>query len=1475
MKNLLSLVLLVLALLLLSVSVVAEDFVEDKEFTVASYQGVNAFVGAGKNIEQLEDSTYWVLDSRETLNIKYVAFVGRIADVPPYTFYSSEVNKDANVLEALCLAHQPWHDQYAAFAQAVKPLTSDEMPVGVSFSFHDYLPNGQRRTNLVDTYYPTSAYMLEDTYECDYYDDHNSYTVVENNGTKFMVFSLELWPRKAVLDWFISTVQANLDKYVIVYTNSFSDTAGEMYTMWDWAGGFKYEGTTNLKNYNLANSGTPRDGKGIWDYAMAQFDNILAVISAYADSSDIVTGKAVNERGVETALVSANSDKGANAGGPTLLITKFSEDLKEVTFAWATAFKGVDESSAKTVKLNKIGTLQEKDSSDYLPKIALQYNGANKAYILGYEGNTFRPNANMTRAEACTIFARLLLGVQTIPDGYTTRFEDVKKGDWFYNAVAYLDESGFFYRNESTTYKPNEPITRAEFVELANLASTLAASSTVSFTDVPEDHFYYESIMAAAASGLVNGYEDATFRPDKTITRAEVVTVINRLLGLNVSERTIDETRLENEFVDISDHWGRLNVLMASNSNVHGAYYYDVSLDGITESTTDITIANKHFSFTIDKKNGKVTDIVNLATKTSVIGTPTTPQFIYLVNEKDVNILPTKLELEGNRIKVTFKDKNVVYLLIDVSDNFVTVEIDSALPKSIKRVTFANLTASSTIVGEGYLLNSMGMSAWTKVDKFGYSTSSASSIGHSYTIYDKGTMGAKMGIVFSKKEDAIPFLKKLTDTIDTKYGLASKAGGAYARDWETNFGDYIICTTVNPETLDKTISLAKELGVDQFDIHQGANTFIQGDFTFAFTETGTATEFYEKFGKKFEEAGIVTGLHTYAYYISPSAKKLLSNSYWHDQLRIIPKDTLTLSKDLTATNRNVKTVENATNIKFEGTFFSKNSKYVRIDNEIIAVGKTIVSGLTGCTRGACGTTATTHKAGAKVYHLEGYFGMLVPELGSELFYHIADLTAAAYNEGGFNMIYLDAIDGIQQHTPAGHESWYYHSMFVQRILSQCERTPVIETSNNSVRDWNFRGRCGAWDYSNYAFKKHIQIHATSNTQWVNANQSSTLGWFNFFPDLSPALGLKNTFQKTLFHDDIDFLGLQAYYYNSSMVYDSFSYTTVSENPYYKANILYYNEYYSKLRKAHYFSDEVIEKVKKIGGEWRVIEKDGKYVFEQRAYNGTNFGNAIGIEDSLKGENPFKKQTPYIRVESRYSTLLNNAYRLLEFDETKAVGAENVVKTFTAINLNTTGSVITVKVKGTGKDGDAMLLSLSHGSNDSNGRRDHFIDLNFEGWREFILLDSDNAEYDVSKYKFKGITTDGAAYVTYRYVPTMTAINRLTIRTCGATGKNAMIDDVILQPHSEAPIKNPTVTVGNDSITFMCEMKGGEYLEYLPETGKAILYHSATQTTEEVSFKGSITVDKGSYEALFFAEAQTLAPIRVRLVFGFSGQQIGN
>ncbi len=1480
MKKFLTAILLItLMLSALCVFASAENFASADEFTIASYNGVNTFIKSKDKTAELEDSVYWLIDNKAAFNLKYVSFIGQIANTCQYT-YANIVTKGGGTMDELTqmsISDEAWNEQYKRFANAIKPLKDELIPYGISTSTQDYVSDGINRSNLQADYLGVES-LMHDEAEYEYYDDQNYYTIINHNGKKYMVFQLELWPREAALDWFNSTMDANKDKYAIIYTTSFIDASGAMYTMWDWADGFKNIGTTSIRARNLTHSGKPRDGEGLWNYAFGKYDNILAVVCSYKGTSDIVTTKIKNDRGIEVAAISANADAGRHSNGASTLLTKISADNTEITVAWAKAFEGIDASTVQTIKLAKIGTLAEPTVDNSLPQIPTQYNGANTAYIFGYEGNTFRPNANMTRAEACTIFARLILGVQNIPEGYTTRFEDVKAGDWFHNAIAYLDETGYFFRNKNTTYKPNEPITRAEFVELANSASSLVGNNTVVFNDVPADHFYYDSIVAAAASGLVNGYEDGTFRPDNTITRAEVVTVINRLLGLKATEKTISMDNLENEFVDIGTHWGRLNILMASNSNVHGDYYYEATLDGVKETATTYTFANKHFSFELNKKNGKVSKITNLLTGEDITQNASSPHLIYINNAKGNKVLPTSIVTDGNRLKFTFKDKTVVYMIVEVKDNYMTFEIDSELPKTIKSATFANFTVklNKAEADDDYMINGIAMSAWTNPVNKGYRVNATSVLAHTYTQYASGTMGAKMGVVISRKADNIEYLQELTDAIDPAVGLTSKAGGAYAQEWEGNFGDYALVTNVNPETLEENLSLAVEVDVDQYDIHQGGNTFRQGDFWFYHTDSGTAKEYYEKIGSKIADAGLKTGLHTYAYYIAYSAENVLKDPKWQKDLETL--ESYTLRKKMTKFSRNAATEEDATNFDMTLTFFYKNSRYVLIDQEIILVGKGTTSGLINLTRGQCGTTAAEHAKGAKVHHLSGYFTMFVPKLGSDLFYHVADLTAQAYNDGGFDMIYLDAIDGLNRHLPEGHETWYYFHMFVHRITSQINRDAIIETSSGAPSEWNIRGRTGAWDTANRSIKKFINNHISVNMGSMNNNMATTLGWFSFFPDGSPVADMKNTIQKTIFHDDMDALGMGGLLYNMSIVFNPFSASNIRDNAFHYDNVMYYTNLYTKLRKSHYFTEETIEKIKAAGGEWRVVEKaPGEYVFQQMYYNKQNLSIINDLKlNNLVGNNPYNKQTPFIRIESRYSTLMQNPVTLAEFDEDTPLGGNTIKKTVAGIDM-TPNMAMAFKVKGTGKDGDAILITLVGDvtSGESGGHAAYFIDLNFEGWRDIILLDMDSAEYDTTKYQFSGITTSGSTYATYRTVANFKKVLTLTVLFDGDTAKNAQMSDIIAYQHTESPIKNPTVTVGDSKMTFNCEMKGGEYLEYDPETGKAILFHNATQTKEEITFTGKLEVGSGSFAATYTAETLSEAPLRAKLVLGFLGEEIGN
>lgn len=154
------------------------------------------------------------------------------------------------------------------------------------------------------------------------------------------------------------------------------------------------------------------------------------------------------------------------------------------------------------------------------------------AYIVGYsEDGTVRPNANITRAEVATIFFRLLTDEARDQFWMTTNnFSDVLPNDWYNNAVSTMVNMGIIQGYEDGTFRPNANITRAEFAAIAArfMASGYGVEDDL-FTDIA-NHWARESINDAAMAGWINGYEDGTFRPDAAITRAEAVTLVNNVL---------------------------------------------------------------------------------------------------------------------------------------------------------------------------------------------------------------------------------------------------------------------------------------------------------------------------------------------------------------------------------------------------------------------------------------------------------------------------------------------------------------------------------------------------------------------------------------------------------------------------------------------------------------------------------------------------------------------------------------------------------------------------------------------------------------------------------------------------------------------------------------------------------------------------------------------------------------------------------
>ena len=190
------------------------------------------------------------------------------------------------------------------------------------------------------------------------------------------------------------------------------------------------------------------------------------------------------------------------------------------------------------------------------------------AFLVGYTDGTFGPERNMTRAEVTTMFARLLTEQIEADKTYSNTFSDVPKGCWAANYIGYMQQFGIITGYSDGSFRPDAPVTRAEFAAIASRFEKLTQGSK-SFTDVPDTYWAARYINFAATRGWVTGYSDGTFKPENPITRAEVAAVTCRLL-----ERSADQTYIRSHigelrtFADVTEsHWAYWYAMEAANGH--------------------------------------------------------------------------------------------------------------------------------------------------------------------------------------------------------------------------------------------------------------------------------------------------------------------------------------------------------------------------------------------------------------------------------------------------------------------------------------------------------------------------------------------------------------------------------------------------------------------------------------------------------------------------------------------------------------------------------------------------------------------------------------------------------------------------------------------------------------------------------------------------------------------------------------------
>ncbi|MBR5527499.1 MAG: S-layer homology domain-containing protein, partial [Clostridia bacterium] len=319
-----------------------------------------------------------------------------------------------------------------------------------------------------------------------------------------------------------------------------------------------------------------------------------------------------------------------------LITDKFGIPAKEITL-----------NGSKTLSETAVYKLKNGKNTISVPAVITLALNKNADYVAGYEDGSFRPQNNMTKAEAVTLLTRLLVDENYIKGHIKSDFTDVEDGAWYESYIGLFEKLGYLKMlslDYGLKFAPNELITRGEFTqliyEISSFATDAASLKLKSFSDVANNNVFAPAVNFAVSNGIVSGYEDGTFRPANNITRAEVVTMVNRMLGRNPNGNAG-----ENNFNDISGHWAQGQILAACNdenvswtqNNASSAKYV---LTGTTTKDYVVGLYEQSATLSADAIREGV-DIISEQVKQNILNAPdtidTTGKKVYYISEKNGN----------------------------------------------------------------------------------------------------------------------------------------------------------------------------------------------------------------------------------------------------------------------------------------------------------------------------------------------------------------------------------------------------------------------------------------------------------------------------------------------------------------------------------------------------------------------------------------------------------------------------------------------------------------------------------------------------------------------------------------------------------------------------------------------------------------------------------------------------------------------
>lgn len=893
----------------------------------------------------------------------------------------------------------------------------------------------------------------------------------------------------------------------------------------------------------------------------------------------------------------------------------------------------------------------------------------------------------------------------------------------------------------------------------------------------------------------------------------------------------------------------------------------------ITYGDDGLTLENEHVIYSFDK-TGRVKTYTFKDNSVNYLGSKS---FLAVLSTTSEEYFPTSLTListDGNSaiVNLAFLDPGIDFdFEITVYDDFFVFELLDSIPSEYRSLTIGGVKLSSDYDGNYFASFSYSLNYNTQMDNYPSRYAVNKNLAcTAYSHLGNSGFGASFATVGCPGDEYYDVLRFIAEFVaDPELVPVSKMGGPFAQTEEvieTAVQDYALITSIPS---DDVIRFYLDYNVTQFDFHQGGGTFLQGNMDFCESAGGSAEGFKTLVTDRIkkiasEEYGLdaIMGLHTYAYYIDVRNTSYLSQPEVVRQLEYFVDEVYTTSSAITKMQTAIPVYEDNSDFNLDTAFNDYNSRYIRIDDEIMYVMGVTCSAFT-VARGQCGTVAAEHHKGSTVYHLTGLFNMLAPRVDSDLFLDTARQTARAYVQGGFEMIYIDALDGIGRHT---NDTWYYTGLFLTEIIKEINYMrdtypeyadvpdPIFEYSTMSTSIWSVRTRTGAMDTVCRGYKDFIASHTKSNDQNLY-NYTSNIGWWALYNSESEA----PFYTHLQTWDVVDLLGKNIIAYNMGYSYNAFSQSSVDAYPMHKANAELLVKYL-KLRDEGYFTDDVIEKISGYRDEWKLIENDGEWGFEHRDYSELKFNSMSDVE---KASNVFDAQVPkLIRIQSLHTDAQSNYITVADFDETVSIGEYVKSSGYTLtlnqkINLNNYKALV-VRVYGNGKGGKINITFKSDGAIFSR-----VIPIDFEGWKDIVLAEVDNGIFDNEFYS-------PGSYAFNRTVDYYAL--SATVMTYGDM-TDVKLDTVKVGTAVYSSVTNPGISYNGSSVVFNTTLTDGSYIEF--DGSRAILY-DVKGNSSEITFTatGSLIAPTGDFDVTLLGTGSNTTD-RARVTIGFAGEQVFN